>query len=224
MQRKRGLFPELSFVRLAGFLGILVGLPLAAFAHSYLPLPETPGATTTIPDMAVSRAAYRELTRDYPVDRFEFKAEEGETIFIQMTIPKIARLTDFSPSIAIVSGATNWNEVRPSTLVRGTIALGDPTVKLLLGLTAGQYSLTVDYDGGPPREFHEPFTDTDYWIKQTIRFTAPVDGSYRIEIFHRDGKTGKYVLATGEKERFTLREIFEMPKVRKTVRRFSEVE
>lgn len=212
-----------KFPRVAAILLLAIGIPAGAAAHNFLPPPKSPGAVTVIPNISVSRAAYRELTPAYPVDWYRFSAKAGEAIFIQMTIPQIARFAGYSPSFAVVSSSSDWYGVTPQILQRATVELGDPTVRRLLRLAPGEHALTVDSNGAPPQAFHEPFTETNYWIKQTIRFTAPVSGSYEIAVFDRGGSPGKYVLATGEKERFTLRDIVHLPKVRRIVRRFMEV-
>ncbi len=203
---------------------LVVGVVFQVSAHNYLPPPSVPGATTHIPNIIDSRAAYRELTPSYPIDRYEFQAKRGEPIYVQMTIPHIARLKTFDPSFALIVKSASWNAAVPSLLERGTFSVDDPSVRALLHLSSVQHALTVEGNGSPPRAFHEPFTDTNYRLKQTIRIPAPVTGTYEIAVFDRAGATGKYVLATGEKERFTLKEIFHLPKVRKIVRKFMEAQ
>lgn len=202
---------------------LALGATSAVFAHKYLPPPGVPGATTVIPNIAISRAAYRRLTPDFPVDLYRFHARVGEPIYIQMTIPKIPALADFSPSFAIISYSASWDASSPGVLERGDVEIHNAAIRGLLGLHHGQYALTVVSNGAPPVPFHEPFTGTDYWLKQTIRIAAPATGSYEIAVFDAQGRTGKYVLATGQREDFTLRDLFELPKVRRIVRRFMEV-
>ena len=59
--------------------------------------------------------------------------------------------------------------------------------------------------------FHEHFTQTDYWKRQTIDLPAPAAGSYTVAIWHPDGASGKYVLSTGYKEVFGPLDLLRFP-------------
>jgi hypothetical protein len=165
----------------------------SVFAHNYLPA--DPGSTfTKIPDISVSRAAYRELGRIGQVDVYEFDAKKGQEIYIQMTIPQIEALKEFAPRFDAVFPQGSDSKVPPP--------------------------LGVAYDGSDPLPFDEPFTGTKYWIRQTLTVAAPVDGTYRIGVYAEDQQIGKYVLAPGRKEQFGIGDVFALPAVRWNVRVF----
>jgi hypothetical protein len=55
-----------------------------------------------IPDIGVSRAAYRTLSAPGQVDVYEFSAKKGQEIYIQMTVPLLDRERDFAPEFSLV--------------------------------------------------------------------------------------------------------------------------
>jgi hypothetical protein len=195
----------------------------SVFAHNYLPA--DPGSTfTKIPDISVSRAAYRELGRIGQVDVYEFDAKKGQEIYIQMTIPQIEALKEFAPRFVLVYTGAEEAEFSPMSLKKGVIV--DPPHEVVDAVfPQGSDSkvpppLGVAYDGSDPLPFDEPFTGTKYWIRQTLTVAAPVDGTYRIGVYAEDQQIGKYVLAPGRKEQFGIGDVFTLPAVRWNVRVF----
>ena len=210
----------------ASLLGVLLAQP--AFAHNYLPA-ATGGALTPIPNIDVSRAAYRELTSKGQVDVYEFSASKGQEIYVQMTVPLLEQERTFAPSILLLSTARGGADFETPALDKGVAF--DPAhdvVDAVLQHGEGGEDvepplLAVRWDAGAPVAFNEPLTGTRYWIRQTLTVKAPADGTYRIGIFSNDGTTGKYVLATGKQEQFSAADIASFPGVRLAVRRFCEV-
>lgn len=209
-------------VLLVLFAVLTLGPAMPAAAHNYLATPK-PGEEAIIPEIVVSRAAYRVLAESGEVDRYRFDARAGTPVYIQMTIPRIARFADFAPTFVVVSDATDFANVSIARVADGIVRIDDPEIREHLRLDASQHFLSVDSDGSAPTPFHEPFTGTDYWERQSILFTAPATGRYEIEVFDHEGKLGKYVLATGREERFGWSDIVALPRVRAVVRAFMEV-
>ena len=208
---------------------ILLGLGagLHAFAHNYLPAVQGQ-AVTIIPDISVSRAAYRELRGAGAVDIYEFSAKQGQEIFIEMTVPVLDRQKGFAPSFMLVSmgeGAINFT---PPEILNGVAV--DPPHEVVdqvhphEGADSDEPQMIgVSYDGKPDTVFDEPVTGTRYWVRQSLTVRAPADGTYRIGVYAPNGESGKYVLAPGKAERFSLADIFSLPAVRHAVRQFCEL-
>ena len=194
-------------------------------AHGYLPA--TPGQTVTaIPDIGVSRAAYREITAGDQIDVYEFTAKKGQEIYIQMTIPLIDRMAGFAPAFVLVYGGAESASFAPTALTKGIVA--DPPHEVVDAVLPNEGSdaeepplLGVRYDGSEPVVFNEPFTGTRYWIRQTLTVNAPADGFYRIGVYSPDRSLGKYVLAPGRAEKFSFGDVLGLPGVRWQVRAFA---
>jgi hypothetical protein len=208
---------------------LVLGIAVAStsFAHNYLPA--EPGASVTvIPDIGVSRAAYRTLSVPGQVDIYEFSAKKGQEIYIQMTVPLLDREHGFAPEFSLVFLGDADAAFGDAVVTKGTLGDTPPDVLDRIHPHEGgdgtePLSLAVGYDGSAQLVFDEPFTGTQYWIRQTLTIAAPADGTYRIGVYTRDGSTGKYVLAPGQKEQFGLGDIFSLPSVIIDVRTFCEV-
>jgi hypothetical protein len=205
---------------------IMAGLSQGAFAHNYLPA-SAGGGTTVIPDISVSRAAYRELSAPDQVDVYQFTAHKGEELYIQMTVPLLDRLQDFAPVFVLTYMGEGQPEFAGAEAERGIVI--DPphdVVDQLHPHTGGEKAeasmVALQYDAQAPLAFNEPFTGTRYWIRQTLSVTAPADGMYRIGVYSPDGSSGKYVLAPGKRESFGVVDLFTFAAVRITVRSFCE--
>ena len=214
--------------RKVGLLAVNLALSwVSVYAHNFLAAPGN-GLVTTIPDIGVSRAAYRSLSTPGQVDIYEFTALKGQEIYVQMTVPLLDRESGFAPEFAVVSMGTADAAFAPQDLQKGTVldAPHDVVDQIHPHQGADETeppSIAVAYDGSAPQVFDEPFTGTRYWIRQTVTLTAPADGTYRIGVYTRDGSTGKYVLAPGRREQFGFGDILSLPSVRIQVRDFCEV-
>jgi hypothetical protein len=211
-----------------GFL-LVISPPLEA--HNYLPSPKEGERETHIEDIGVSRVAYREITARDQLDLYRFHAEEGEEIYAQLLVPHIDRFEGFMPSMSFFHITDETGE--PSELMHsemelkgGAVVFEDQEVSALYRRSCpdcpqARFLVRVDSDGAT-EVFSEPFTGTRYRERQSISFPAPRDGDYHIAVFHRAGEQGKYVLATGRREEFSLGDILRLPAVRLTVRDFME--
>jgi len=207
--------------------GVLLIVGSVSYAHNYLP--PTPGAPITmIPDIGVSRAAYRELTSSDQLDIYEFTATKGQEIYIQMTVPLLSRFSGFTPDLALVfMGGESVDFDAPALEMGKLIDPPHDMVDRIHPHTGSEQKepamIGLAYDGSPAVIFDEPFTGTRYWIRQTLTVAAPADGTYRIGVYASNGATGKYVLAPGKTEKFGIGDIFSLPIVRLQVRSFCEL-
>ena len=207
-------------------LALAAGLAPAAWAHNYLSTPPAE-AVTTIPDIGVSRAAYRSLAAPGQLDVYEFTARKGQELYVQMTVPLLDRQRDFAPAFVLLYAGSDPAAFAGQQLEKGALAEPphDIVDRLLPHQGAGEpeaAALAVAYDGSAPLPFDEPFTGTKYWIRQTLTVAAPADGTYRLGVYSPGGASGKYVLAPGKREQFGFGDLLSFPSVRITVRQFCE--
>jgi hypothetical protein len=143
-----------------------------------------------VPDHKISYAVYGELKTREDYDFIKFTGRQGETFYVQMTVPIIKSNEGFKPNIAIIGkGILEKDEVPfevPKEL--GVVILAP----------------------GPSELFYEKFTQTSYYINQSIRGEIPEDGDYYVAIFSKD-IGGKYALAIGEDDKFSLIDLVKFP-------------
>jgi hypothetical protein len=60
----------------------------------------------------------------------------------------------------------------------------------------------------PGDEFYEPFGQITYWERQELRTDIPADGTYFIVVMDEKNQSGKYSLAIGTIEDFSLVDFF----------------
>jgi len=162
-----------------------------------------------IPNHKISWGIYEELSASDDVHYYKFAADEGERLYAQLSIPKQEKFSTFAPSIALVGSDLTARNLEGGNSVREYAHdIGD----LPFAIPPGMRALVVDYNGPlPSPEFYEPFTQTSYWERQEIVINSlPSDGMYYLVVF--DGSRlqdeGKYTLAVGEIEDFSLLDFF----------------
>jgi len=144
-----------------------------------------------IPDHKISWAIYEQLEAKQ-TKFYKFDAKEGDSFYSSIVIPKLDRLENYKPGLALIGeniGVSSIHKI-DSELPPGGIVV-------------------YDYDGViPSSEFYEPFTQTTYWERQEIRINIPADGTYYIVVFDNQGMLGKYSLAVGVIEDFSMVDFF----------------
>lgn len=175
-----------------GFALIMICFITTVYAHK--PIFETKDTMfekpIVIKDHKISYAIYGSLYKIDDVDYAKFYAKKGDPLFVQMTIPIIKGNEDFSPSFALMGKGIKGNDKVPFDVPDD---FGVIVVK-----------------PSPKEYFYEKFTQTKYYIRQTLRGEIPEEGEYYVAVFS-DGQRGKYSLALGEKEKFTLLDWIKMP-------------
>jgi hypothetical protein len=168
-------------------------------------------SATVIPDPRVSWAIYQQLPesgREY----YRFNASEGERFYMQMTIPNLKKYEAFYPSIAIVG--KGLHDVKIDAVNNSVIRKVDISALGLGGIQSnGKDAIILDYDrSGSSTIFFEPFTQTSYLIRQELMINhLPSSGTYELIVFDASPGNevgGKYVLAVGETESFSMVDFF----------------
>ena len=158
-------------------LGILLVLPSGAHA---------PGIATAdvvvVPDAEKSYAWYGLLDDADETDRYLLAAEAGTEIRLSISTPD----QGVSPSAALIGPG---------------IASQDP-LPGFIEITKGRGSILIPA-AEEPEVSYEPFTPMAMYDISNFSITAPAGGEYTIMVF---GDEGRYILATGFLEEFSLTE------------------
>lgn len=144
-----------------------------------------------IPDHKISLVVYEEL-EIYQTKFYSFEAKKGESFYASIVIPKLDHLESYKPSLALAGEGIQIQNIHniDAELPPGGIVV-------------------YDYDGIiPSKEFYEPFGQTTYWDRQEIQISIPEDGTYYIMVFDSQGFPGKYSLAVGTIEDFSMIDFF----------------
>jgi len=164
----------------------------AALAHR--PVWDIDGAEVIeIENLSTSFAFYRDLAVSTQVDVYTFEAEAGADFHAAINIPAIRGLEDYEVTMALVGPGLPEvdHDVLPTEHPEGLGALIFPS--------------EVSED------FFEPFTQTNYWGRQSVDMALPESGAYYLLVWNEEGEMGKYVLATGRAEVFAPGDILRFP-------------
>jgi hypothetical protein len=141
-----------------------------------------------IPDHKISWAIYENLGAS-ETKFYVFDAEEGDSFYASIVIPKLEGLENYSPSIILMNDEMFNGENIPSNI--------ESNIQKFL------------YEGDyPGNEFYEPFGQVTYWERQEVKTTIPEDGQYFILVLDEKNQNGKYSLAIGTIEDFSGSDFF----------------
>ncbi len=143
-----------------------------------------------IPDHKISWAIYEQI-KPLEAKFYSFEAKKGDSFYASIVIPKLERLESFQPSLGLAGIGIEVESTRiDANLPEGGI-------------------IVYDYEGPiPSEEFYEPFGQATYWERQETRITIPYDGTYYIVVYNSQGFEGKYSLAVGTIEDFSMIDLF----------------
>ena len=177
--------------------------PSTAYAHKLIP---TDGSNYSlnnaleIPEPSISWAMYEEINGD--VRYYSFYGKQGESFYTSIVIPKLENLEEFTPSIAFIGIESHLDLIEEFKIL-------NPSKNFSYYLPDGFDAYVFDYNGViPSTEFYEPFGQVTYWERQEINFDFPVDGTYYLAVFDEKSSFGKYALAVGTIEDFSMYDFF----------------
>jgi len=130
-----------------------------------------------IPDHKVSWAIYENLGEN-EAKFYTFEANEGDSFYASIAVPKINGLEEYSPTLVLV-GDDNFEKKKIN------------------------YEKNF-----PGVEFYEPFGQITYWERQELKTEIPVDGTYFLVVMDEKNQSGKYSLAIGTIEDFSFVDFF----------------
>jgi hypothetical protein len=177
---------------------VCVGLLLAAPpAGAHAPLGagdnESLVTATEIPDPTKSWAIYAELHEGGEAQYYRFEATRGDVVAVQLLRSPAAADDGFVPSVAVMGPGIEGEGVAPAFLETPAGA----GTRVVTGRAAGDV-------------MYEPFSPGALREVATAGFTASRDGTYYLAVFGND-RGGRYGLAVGSRESFTLREWVTVP-------------
>ena len=196
---------RIAIASLAAFLYLTIQAP--ARAH----LPITIGGADTSPenafqieDTGLSQVAYHKRTAAQPELWITFQAEANTPLFLQMGVPKVNRLSTYRPAMALVGP-------------------GLPQADTPFELPDGYGALLFPTESEPANEFFEPFTGTTSWQFAEHDLILYEPGVYYVVGYSPANEDGKFWLAIGKREEFSLADILSLPAIVFKVRLFHEV-
>jgi len=130
-----------------------------------------------IPDHKVSWAIYENLGEN-EAKFYTFEANQGDSFYASIVVPKIDGLEEYSPTLVLV-GDDNFEKKK--------------------------INYEKDFPGN---EFYEPFGQITYWERQEYRTEIPTDGTYFLVVMDEKNQSGKYSLAIGTIEDFSFVDFF----------------
>ena len=161
---------------------------------------------TEIPNITTSFAYYQKLTTADQIDQFSFTAQAGEFFHAGINIPAISGLENYGVILALIG--PGLPELPAGTLpdYEDDNHHHDTQVAEHAHVATGLVVPSVSSE-----DFYEPFTQTNYWGRQTLELDLPSSGEYTLLIWNPVGQTGKYVLDTGVEEVFGPTDLFRFP-------------
>jgi hypothetical protein len=208
-ERRRGGPPRLVVRALLAALVVgvitLVALPAPASAHTPIQdgAPHGDAADAlVVKDPGLSQVAYQDMA-----GRSAFwlavDLRQGESLYVQLGTPDIARLASYRPQLALV-GPGMGDDVVPFDVPAGAgVTVLDPT--------------------GPPSRFDEMFTGTKDLIWVTRTLPAPAAGRYFVVAYGPPDVPGKVFVTIGLREQFGLNDLLTYHDTLRGVRAFHEV-
>ena len=186
-------------------LGLMAGVP--AWAHKPIVVDGGPTSLETAYDIDavdVSQVAYHTRTELQPELWLRFQLKAGQNVDLQMGVPKIDRLEEYRPAMALVGPGL------------------PEEVNVPFALPAGMGAIILPTDTTEPVVFNEEFTGTISWQWPRQSEIVPETGSYYLVGYSPLGDDGKFWVAIGTAEQFGLRDILTLPRVLFEVRAFHE--
>jgi hypothetical protein len=157
-----------------------------------------------ISDIGLSQVVYHEVTEPVQPLWIAFDAVAGQELYFNPGVPAIDSLKDYRPTFALVGP-------------------GLPDATLPFSIPAGDGAeIYPTSDITAPKFFHEPFSGTDSWILFEKTVTLPESGRYYLVGYVPSGQPGKFWIALGKREAFSLDDIAALPQEIARVRAFHE--
>ena len=148
-----------------------------------------------ISDISVSKVIYQRLTPTNSNSWIKFNSSEDTVLHMQIGIPKIPYLEDYRPNVEIFE-----NTISDKTLI-----------------------MSAEYKN-PPKEFHEPFTNTYSWILYDEKIALKKNQIYYILSYEKVEKSGKLWIGIGYKEEFSVSDWITLPASINDIQKFHKEE
>ena len=175
-------------------VSMLLALPTVQ-AHTPTTAGENESLDTAkiINDPTKSWAIYAELHEGGEAQYYKFDLEAGQTILVELFIPTDPSLGDFTPSFVLMG-----HDIESSGVVPDFVEVPE-----------GEGALVVN-GIKPDQATFEPFSPGSFYTLAKIVMDAPSTDTYYVAVFE-PSQGGRYGLAIGEREAFTIDEFILIP-------------
>jgi len=197
--RFRPIIVLLTFVVLASLF-----VPGSSSAHLpvYTSGGPTPDTAFRIPDANVSYGITGEFkSSSERIQFYSFSVEAGHVLNVELDVPAIPDLVEFAPVILLMGPSLPAPDGFTTSLL----------VEFNLSLDSGTGATSYLYNGTQNVNAFEPFTQVNLRTRQSIEVVLPSQAVYYLAVAVPHGWTqdatsgfGKYVLAPGTVEKFTV--------------------
>jgi hypothetical protein len=191
----QGIDPDMRIRRIHVLLLLLLALVPPVLAHTPLEMEGENHSLETameIPNPTKSWTLYEEIHEAGEAEYFELHMEPGERLRISLYLPRNED-PGFSPNLVIMGPGIASMDEAPG-FVEVPEGAGVALVK----------------SEHPERPEYEPFTPTSYYYIADYDTEVTVGGHYYFAVYESDGE-GRYGLAIGYEEEFTLIEWIKIP-------------
>lgn len=201
----------------AGLLAALLVLLLSAPARAHRPLfadgrGSDPGSALSVPNATVSYVLYAQLPQQAPVFWFALDVSRPVDVPLQLAVPDGVDWRELELVLALYP--PGWKE----RLEEPGAAMPPPLPEH--PAEAADDEPFIVRPRGDAQLFHEHVTGTKSWILAETQVTLSEPGTYYGVVYDAAGRGGKVWIAVGERERFTWRDLWRLPKLVRDVRRF----
>ena len=191
----QGIDPDMKIRKIHMLLFLLLTLVPPALAHTPLEMEGENHSLETaieIPNPTKSWTLYEELHEAGEAKYYELHLEPGERLRISLYLPRNED-PGFSPNLVVMGPGIASMDEAPG----------------FIEVPEGAGVALVESDR-PERTEYEPFTPTSYYYIADYDMEVTVGGHYYFAVYEPDGE-GRYGLAIGYKEEFTLVEWVKIP-------------
>jgi len=194
-------------------IAVLGMTAISGTSSAHLPMYSSGGSTMStalkIPDANTSYG----ITAEFPsstnrIQFYAFSVYAGQNLSFELDVPAIPSLRDFEPVILLIGPGLQ----SPDSYTSGIID------EFGITLSSGDGATIYLYNGTENVKVFEPFTQTNLWVRQSAEVTLPSTGIYYLAVAVPQGWPhdatsgfGKYILAPGTEERFTLLDYMSIP-------------
>jgi hypothetical protein len=145
-----------------------------------------------VPNPTKSWTLYRELHEIGEVEYFKLHLYEGERFVVSVYTPRNA-MTGFVPNLVVMGPRIEQSPMVPKTIE-----------------TPQGVKVSLIEGSRPEAPEYEPFTPASYYFTAEYREDVGIEGDYYFAVYSERGE-GKYGVAVGYVEEFTLREWLMIP-------------
>jgi len=190
---------------LVGMVFMVGGQSAQAHKPSYADDHSSIDKAFKVEDPEISIVLYSQMTCSKNALWMQMDSTGLDEVWLELGVPKIDRLADYRPSLAIVAEG-----------------LPDADVPFEVPDGMGVHIIHTD-DVEVPIDFSEPFTQTDSWILFRDWFDVPSDTDVYLVAYNPAELTGKLWVAVGLIEDFSGEDMSEFPEWLQKTQEFHEV-